>query len=216
MAKTKKSNRKVFSDYSDLTIFVVVLLIVTLGVVVWLFADLTEQISRHKALENQSNQACIGVSIASNSGLEIDTNTLVATSTLIEGSDLGVTANQRCVVGGSTENESIQGKKIASYNFGAEVIYFDTNEAAENYANTKLNPLRYWSPDATNTNYTFVVTHTENDYFDSYSVKDNAVMRISLPCSESDSGVDELMKDCMLQADRTISLFNKKLSLLNL
>lgn len=217
MAKTSKSKRKVFSDYSDLTIFVVVLLIVTLGVVVWLFADLTDQISRHKALENQSNQACVGISIASNSGLEIDTSTLNATSTLLPESDSLATAKQKCIVGGeSTENETTQGKVIASYNFGSEVTYFETNEAAIAYASTTLNPLRYWSPDATNTNYTFIVSRTDANYFDSYSVEDNAVMRISLPCSESDSDDDKSIEKCMLQADRIISLFNKKISPLSL
>ncbi len=217
MAETKKSKRKIFSDYSDLTIFVVVLLIVTLGVVVWLFTNLTNEISRHKTLENQSNQACLGISIASNSGVGIDTDTLYATSTLLEKSTVQATANQRCIVGGqSTENETPHGKKIASYSFGSEVIYFETSEAAENYAETKLNPLRYWSPDATNTNYTFIVQSSGIIYFDSYSVKDNVVMRISLPCNESDNSENESTKECALQADRTISIFNKKLSPLNL
>ncbi len=211
MAKAKQRNRKLFSKYSDLEIFVIVLLVVTLGVATWLFASMSNQISRYGALSNQSNQACMGISAATASGFEIDTQTLYATSELKDGESNDPLANQKCIVRGTTKDEEIHGKKIKSYSYGADVTYFKDAETAKNYADTNLNPLRYWSPDESYTYYTFLVTHQDKAYFDAYSVKDNAVIRISLPCGEEEI-TDESLSTCQLQAERTIAVFNKKLS----
>lgn len=210
-----RKKRKIFSDYSNLTIFVVVLLVATLGVATWLFASLSEEVSQHVALENLDNQACRGLSIAAASGFDISTRGLYSTSKLLNSNNDNATANQKCLIYGSTQDDNIQGKKINGYSFGADVTYFDSKESAEKYAKNKVNPLRYWSPDATYTSYTFIVTHREQKYFDAYSTKNNALMRISLPCnSTNDENKD--IDNCYLQADRTIALFNKNLASFNL
>lgn len=211
MAKAKQRNRKLFNKYSDLEIFVIVLLVVTLGVVTWLFANMSNEISRYSSLGNQSNQACLGISVATASGFKVGTTTLYATSELKDGSSDDPSANQKCIVAGNTQDEKIHGKSIKSYNFGADVTYFVDSVAAKNYADTNINPLRYWSPDPSYTYYTFLVTHRDKMYFDAYSVKDNAVMRISLPCNQDEKS-DKNMDSCLLQAERTIAVFHKKLS----
>lgn len=211
MAKSKQRNRKLFSKYSDLEIFVIVLLVVTLGVVTWLFANMSDEITRYSSLSNQSNQACLGISVASNSGFKINTDTLYATSELKDGSTDDPTVNQKCIVGGSTQDENIQGKPIKSYNFGADVTYFTDSVAAKKYADSKVNPLRYWSPDSSYTYYTFLVTHRDQLYFDAYAVKDNAIMRVSLPCNNNEK-TNANANNCILQAERTIAVFHKKLS----
>ncbi|HMS23194.1 MAG TPA: hypothetical protein PKB09_00100 [Candidatus Saccharibacteria bacterium] len=211
MAKSKKRNRKLFSEYSDLEIFVIVLLVVTLAVVTWLFANMSTEISRYRSLGSQSNQACLGVSAATASGFNVDTKTLYATSELKDASSDNPSANQKCIIAGSTRDEAIHGKPIKSYSFGADVTYFKDKETAKDYAETQINPLRYWSPDPSNSYYTFLVTHRDEVYFDAYSVKDNAVMRISLPCNQNDKS-DKNINSCLLQAERTIAVFNKKLS----
>lgn len=215
MAKSKKRNRKLFSKYSDLEIFVIVLLVVTLIVVTWLFANMSSEISRYRSLGNQSNQACLGVSAATASGFNVDTKTLYVTSELKDGSSDNPTANQKCIIAGTTQDEVIQGKSIKSYSFGADVTYFKNNQEAQDYANNSINPLRYWSPDISNTYYTFLVTHRDEVYFDAYSVKDNAVMRISLPCNDDEKS-NKNISACQLQAERTLAVFNKKLNPLQL
>lgn len=211
MAKSKQRNRKLFSKYSDLEIFVVVLLVVTLGVVTWLFATMSNEITRYSSLANQSNQACLGISIATASGFNVDTTTLYATSELKDGSTDDPTANQKCIVGGNTQDENIQGKTIKSYNFGADVTYFKDSTTAEEYAKSTINPLRFWSPDPSLNYYTFLVAHRDKMYFDSYSVKDNAVLRVSLPCGENGKSSQDI-DSCLLKAERTIAVFNKKLN----
>lgn len=214
MAKSKK--RKIFSDYSDFTIFVVVLLIVTLGVVSWLFVTMSSTIKNHRTLEAQNNQACMGISAAKTSGFDVDVSTLYATANLKEVSGQGEVANQKCIVAGSSKAENSKGKTIDSYNFGADVAYFQSAEDAKKYADESINPLRNWEADSSKTYYTVLVDSGSAKYFDAYTVSKNAVLRISLPCDNDSQDAEQSSKTCQAKVDRTIAVFGKKLSPLSL
>lgn len=99
-----------------------------------------------------------------------------------------------CTTGQTVDSRQIQGKLVPAYYFGAKVSYFASNEAAEKYAEQNLKPLRNWGDDKLgleqgllqNPGYNFVVNDEDIPYFDSYTVKANAVLRVSLPCHDPD------------------------------
>ena len=78
---------------------------------------------------------------------------------------------------------------------GASVSYFASTKEAYKFAEEKINPLRYWGIDEEGQNndnpqtslFTFVVNDEKIPYFDAYTVKRNAVVRVSLPCEGDDS-----------------------------
>lgn len=111
-----------------------------------------------------------------------------------------------CTNGQKVTAREIQGKTIGDYSMGASVIYFTTRDEANSYAEQKLNPLRFWGVDQAGQEagipqsslFTFVVTEPPM-YFDAYTVKANAVLRVSLPCPSPDD--PDTAGDCQAYAE---------------
>lgn len=119
-----------------------------------------------------------------------------------------------CLTGEKTGAKEIHGKQVPAYDFGASVQYFSSNEEAIKIAEQKLNPLRYWGVYSDeqmgeinqNAHFTFIVTDVEKPYFDAYTVKANAILRVSLPCADADPAkCDEQAREIL---DREMSGIN--------
>lgn len=163
-------------------------------------------ISQYDLLSNLDNQACRylaerGADAQVNGGFRLASNANKEQAKL----------TYYCFTGESTKSKIVHGKQIEKYPFGATVMYFSNNEAAEKYANEKLNPLRYWGEDGSNEvqdkNYTFLVTDEKEPYFDAYRVRANAVLRVSLPCkSKSYEACDAQAKQLLDQELKGINV----------
>lgn len=146
---------------------------------------------KYKKLTAMPNPACLGLGKASAHGISLSPVSLEAKSFLHQ--DEGKVAAFTCHIGISTQAATIHGKFIDSYPLGAEVTYFENNQTAMDYADKQVNPLRYWgffdaNPDGEirqDDSFTFVVTDVTPMILDAYTVKDNALIRISLPCDST-------------------------------
>jgi hypothetical protein len=190
MAKTKRaSNKKQTLHFSPVYLLIVALLALCIALGAAL-AQQTDTIGKYELLEKIDNQACRYLAYQSQSGG-------------INGSfDLNLSARDnepllvyKCTNGQVTTDREIHGKGIGEYELGAIVMYFATNEAAERYAEENINPLRYWGVDEEGQQngipqtsaFTFIVTDEPVPYFDAYTVKANAVLRVSLPCPKAET-----------------------------
>jgi hypothetical protein len=110
----------------------------------------------------------------------------------------GRTANFVCKIGINTK-AATKGLDVAQidsdgYEMGAEVTYFKTQAEAEKYADQKINPMRYWGVVNPVGNISQTSPFTSKIlgkpiYFDSYTVKGKALVRISLPCSSANKTI---------------------------
>jgi hypothetical protein len=197
MAKTKK-NPKSEKYFMPLAYSSVLLLAVILALLVGVLKQ-ADVISKYELIEKIDNQAC---------------RYLNGQPTVNGSFDLNATAKQNdpklvyeCKNGQSASARNIQGKNIGEYELGAKVMYFATNEEAEKYAEDNINPLRYWGVDEEGqqngipqtSEFTFIVTDEDVPYFDAYTVKSNAVLRVSLPCRNS-SQTEDGITDCQDEA----------------
>jgi len=220
MAKAKKkTTRGGKARPSNLAVFVIVLLAVGIGAVTWLFVDLSQKVSQYKTVESLPNQACVGLSVASQNGFTVPTDGLSASfSTQNAESPLAY----KCTIGLVAEKTEIHSRLVSEYALGASVTYFESNEAAKEYAAKKLEPQRYWSvPNPKKIVHSFIASSVINDnkgldlntstYFDSYAVKDNAVVRLSLPCRNINSNLSNSDFDrCDKDSLRAIQQFADK------
>jgi hypothetical protein len=188
--------------------------------------SLNRQISKYEQLVSVPNQACIGLGVASGKGINIDLAELNGSQFLYNNDSDGRTAVYACKIGINTK-AATKGLDVAQvdrngYEMGAEVTYFKTQTEAEKYADKKVNPLRYWSVlhpvgnISQETPFTSII-FGKPVYFDSYTVKGVALVRISLPCgSVADSG--STSKQCPgydSKAESILESFAKSIKQLN-
>lgn len=201
MPATKKVKKSVTPDPSHFIAFaaVIAFLLIISGVLSWGLYKQTDVVSKYELLELIDNQACryLDKQPAVNGSFNLTADTPTGSPKLI----------YTCLTGESVEGGDIQGKYIDGYELGASVTYFSTNQEAEKYAEEKINPLRYWGVDEVGqqnnipqtSKFTFIVTDGKTPYFDAYTVKATAVLRISLPCSGSNP--EEIGATCSAQAE---------------
>jgi len=174
------------------------------------YSSFTQQqatISKYQFLEKIDNQACryLDGQGGVNGSFRFREDAAANTPLLV----------YKCYTGGQTQAKEIQGIYIDKYYMGATVTYFATNKEALKYAEEKLNPLRYWGVNEEGqkagipqtSKFTFIVTDESVPYFDAYTVKGNAVLRVSLPCSSTDP------EQCQQQAE---AMLNRELKGINL
>ena len=187
MAKSNKKNKKLRNNSRQslplgVLTLVLFILLATLSIA---FIKQQQIIGRYELLEKIDNQACryLDNQPAVNGSFNLNTYT-----------DQGEPqVTYTCLTGETTEPKEIHGKFIDKYNLGASVSYFSSNEEALKFAEENLNPLRYWGVDQEGQKngipqtslFTFIVNDAKSPYFDAYTVKANAVLRVSLPCSNA-------------------------------
>ncbi len=167
-------------------ILLLLVLVVFIGILIVAFTKQNDTIGKYELLEKIDNQACryLERQIGVNGSFDLNTNAPKNEPKL----------TYTCLTGESTEAREIQGKFIDKYNLGAHVLYFSSNEEAVKFAEEKINPLRYWGVDEEGqkqgipqtSKFTFIVSDEKVPYFDAYTVKANAVLRVSLPCGDPD------------------------------
>jgi hypothetical protein len=186
MTKTKNS-KKDAKNYSQYVVVVAVALAALFGILgTSLLYKQAELIGKYELLEKIDNQACryLDGQVAVNGGFDLEASAPKDRPKLV----------YKCTTGEMTGAKVIHGKPIDAYEFGASVQYFSSNEAAIKYAEEKVNPLRYWGVDEEGqkngipqtSRFTFIVTDEKVPYFDAYTVKATAVLRVSLPCHDAD------------------------------
>ncbi len=204
MSKAKNVGRKKVKKDDHHFIILSALLLSSLVLICVLQTQLFKQselISNYELLEKIDNQACRYL----DNQPFVNGNFNLHNSAPADKPQLTYT----CLTGEKTTAKEIHGKHIDAYEMGASVSYFSTNEAAEKFAEEKLNPLRYWGVDEDGQNkgipqtshFTFIVTDEKVPYFDAYTVKANAVLRVSLMCITDDPGACQNEAEFMLERE---------------
>lgn len=198
--KTKKSKNTKKTKQQAWVISTIVLLV---ALCIALIAGVTKQahiINHYESIAQLDNQAC---RYLSNRGEDYRVNGGFTLN--VDAKDSEAKLTYYCLTGDYSKDKTIHSKPITGYAFGATVKYFSSEEAAENYAKEKLNPLRYWRDDDVNRiqdkNYTFIVTDEKQPYFDAYRVRKNAVVRVSLQCKSMDPGACEAQANKLLDQE---------------
>lgn len=188
MAKTKngRANNKKDNRYFLVFSTVIVFLLVLSGVLTSEVLKQYDHISKYELLEKIDNQACryLDRQVGVNGGFDLNVDALSNQPKL----------KYWCLTGDTVAAKEIHGKFIDGYELGASVLYFSSNQEAEKFAAEKINPLRYWGVDEEGqrngipqtSRFTFIVNDEKIPYFDAYTVKATAVLRVSLPCGDAD------------------------------
>lgn len=190
MAKVKKLAVKTLNKKNSISFSPVrMLFILIIGLCGAFGVALLKQEStiwKYELLEKIDNQACryLDNQLGVNGSFDLSVNASVDEPKL----------TYKCTTGETVAAKEIHGKSVARYELGATVSYFSSNEEAEKFAAEKLNPLRYWGVDEEGqrngipqtSRFTFIVNDENVPYFDAYTVKANAVLRVSLPCGDPD------------------------------
>lgn len=194
-----KQNKKSSKVKKVLITLLVILLIIggPLAVYVWQqnkvndkekqISSLSYKIKMYDEFSKKPNQACLGLTVANKNGLEYGSETITANRELLFDDSNKQIAEFNCTIGINSK-DLIGNNEVAEidkngYELGISVKYFENQSFAQNYAQDNLEPKRYWSWDgykATKTYISFV--NADRLYFDSYAVKENAVLRMSLQC----------------------------------
>lgn len=178
--KTKIKNKHSLSFYAPHLL--VILLFALCGVLGIVIATQNDTIWKYELLEKIDNQACRYLNGQPGINGSFDFN--------VRAQDNQPKLVYKCTIGQVTTAREIHGKYVGEYELGASVMYFSTNDAAEHYSKENINPLRYWGVDEEGqkngipqtSKFTFIVTDEPVPYFDAYTVKANAVLRVTLPC----------------------------------
>jgi hypothetical protein len=176
---------------------------------IYLFTQTTSELGKYKKISRLPNQACVGL----NYGALTNKSLNFSAQFNLEKSDSSKTASFTCLVDQFTQSTTIQGKHIDAYEFGAYATYFTDDQSALDYAEKQLNPLRYWGIDQAGQQagipqtslFTFIVSDVPEPYYDAYTVKNNSLLRISLPCGDPD--VSHGGVSCYAEAQSAISTF---------
>ena len=201
------------------TLLITLLVIALVAVSAALFV-VNGRLDGYKTLTSVPNQACVGLSngVISNKAVNI-----IAKSSLKQNNADNMTAAFTCYTGQGVDAATIQGKHIGSYLFGAQALYFKDAAAAKQYAAKKVNPLRYWGVNQAGQDagipqtsiFSFIVIGGPiPPYYDAYTVSGNAVLRISLPCGDTD--VSQGGVACYAEAQSAIETFARSIVPLNL
>ncbi len=200
-AKKNKSGLSIKKQYTLPLGVVIIVLFTMLGSLVVLFTRQTETIGKYELLEKIDNQACryLDKQKGVHGIFKLYDDAPKNKPKLV----------YKCTTGELTKAKEIHGKSIDAYQLGASVSYFSTNEEAIKFAEEKLNPLRFWGVDAEGqrngipqtSRFTFMVTDEQTPYFDAYTVKANAVLRVSLPCTNADPVVCHAEAEAILDRE---------------
>jgi hypothetical protein len=171
-------------------------------------------------VNHMDNQACRGLDAAIPKLSELNFGGLRASQQMLPADTDGKFLTYRCSIGLNTK-QAVAGKDVAEvdsqgYEMGAEVSYFTSAEKAEAFASSRLNPQRYWTVpnDALNEQvgmwhyFTSYILSASPVYFDSYAVRGNAVVRLSLPCASDKATADtpEVQKCLGPSADEGVAI----------
>jgi hypothetical protein len=178
-----------------------------------------KRLSTYRVVERLQNQACIGLGKGAITFKPVD---IKAKFNLPDSNPEGKTVEFTCLTNQSTEKATIHGKEIAAYEFGAYATYFKDNAAATKFAEQKVNSLRFWGVDQAGQQagipqtslFTFIVSDVPAPYYDAYTVKDNALVRISLPCGDND--VSRGGVACYAEAESSLNTFADSIETLEL
>lgn len=209
MAIKKKVNKKSSSKQNNLLLVAVVSLVVVSIVCLLLMAcrvnDTTRVLNRYRGMAATANTACQGLAGA------IDVKGMKVGLNVNEAKHPVHVANFYCFTGPMLEQQTIQGKTVPAYPMGAKVWYLKNAAEAKKFGETFLNPMRYWGVDQAgqaagipqSSLFTFIVSEPNAaSYFDAYTVRGNAAMRVSLPCKTSQE-LDSVynVEDCQTRAE---------------
>ncbi len=194
-------------------IFFSIVGLLLLSLIVLLTVNLVRQhelVSKYELLEKIDNQACryLDRQAGVNGGFDLEADSPQDKPRL----------TYWCLTGERVFARQVQDKFVDEYDFGARVLYFSSREEAEKHAQQSLSPLRNWGVDEEGqrngmpqtSRFTFIVSDVEHPYFDAYTVKANAVLRVSLPCGTPEERYD--LVACQAQAD---ALLNRELKGIN-
>ena len=208
MAKAKRS-----SVASPLVLYSLLVAIVFLLVIILSYT--LNRYNKYQLLAKTPNQACIGLAKAQALGYSLNLSMLRATAKLYDHNSDQITGSYDCTVGSFTSNTQ-QAAKYTSNTQGAEVIYFKSTQAAQKYAEAKVNPLCYFAVYASGTSLgnlpqtdLFVCTRFQPvPYFDDYSVKGNALIRLVVPCKDSQACESENTIQVLKNFRQSVQLIN--------
>lgn len=215
MPKSKTSSRTI-QNLTKPSSFLTGMLIISLVAVGAVLYVNTSRLRDYDQLTSIPNQACVGLSNGATDTMSIS---IIASAVLKQKNPDNMTAAFSCLTGQGVDAATIQGKHIGGYVFGAHALYFKDITAATTYAAKKVNPLRYWGIDQAGQNagipqtsiFTFIVAGGSTPpYYDAYTVHNNIVLRVSLPCG----GLD--VPACYTQAQTVIRAFSEDILPLNL
>lgn len=188
-------------------------LTIGLTVALVLINNLSNKIDIYRSYSSAPNPACYGIAaspyllddIRAYFSYDTDENKLIYT----------------CSTGVNKSSKVIHGLTVPGYELGATAIYFESAEGAQYFADSTLQTWRYWSEDNDNeqpeihsNRWTFIVTDEPEAYFDSYAVRENIVIRLSLWCSDNDAVTGGTA--CYEQAENAIEAFAERLPVFSL
>jgi hypothetical protein len=202
MGKSKRKSKAIKDNSALQTGIVVGLLVVAVAMLLVQqrrLDALTINRDRWLAASTRPNPACAGVSNPIWQKKFVDKLELSVTTAVYDKEDFenkdskGILSIANCFIGGNTRTVT-KGTKVAEIDsngldFGAQVIYFESDQKASAYADSVVNPQRFWSEP--NNDLTkevpankYFTSYVDGSifYFDAYAVKENKVLRVTLPC----------------------------------
>jgi hypothetical protein len=187
---TQAKNKNNTDNMSLLKKVVIVVLVLVAGIAL---LQRFQELNKYKILSQSSNQACVGLGISLENGANLSPFKFDAQSMARSG-EWGEVGQHKCNTGVVVTKYTQNGygsSETEGYELGANVIYFKDAKAAYKYADKVHNPTRYWSIDEEGEKqnipqtslFTFIVNDVKEPYFDSYTVRDKALVTLSLPCN---------------------------------
>ncbi len=226
LAKFKKmpSGKKVQTVIVGLFLVFVALLVLSSGI----------ELFRYRTLAAYPNQACVGVGMAAKAGFELKPYEIDAHSIVESAFGFGIgepkgnkgRIGQHVCKTGRVITEQITNPdgsgSSSGYELGANVIYFNSNGAAQDFAKLSANPSRNWSVNDVDaaggipqtSSFTYLVTDVKEPYFDAYTLRGQAIVYLNLPCRiTSDAADADRSKDfdtCNKDAQKVLKAFADK------
>lgn len=190
-------------------------------IAVAIYAGLSaNRLRRYQQLATYPNQACVAVGIGLENGLRpdgYDFNVTADSAPTINTHSApdGYMGMHKCSAGliiASHVTESDGSRSDSGYELGSTVQYFRNNDTAYAFAQNSVNKQKYWGVDlngqskiSQNSLFTFLKTDVPKPYFESYTVQNNFVVFMSLPCDMSgEASNDEKFDKCNLAANKTL------------
>lgn len=173
---------------------------------------------KHASLGMYQNQACVGIGVALRNGIDLRKYDLDA-RTVDRSSGWQDVGQHKCATGTVVTQQAAgaDGSGSASgYQLGADVVYFKTADAAYQYAEKVHNPTQSWGLDQEGQRngipqtslFTFIHTDVPEPYFDAYTVRGNALMALSLPCTMTgQTDMAQSLNNCQVTAEKTLREF---------
>jgi hypothetical protein len=197
-----------------------VVLVIVVGFI-YLLQRHIEQVGR---LSAYPNQACVGIGTALKSGVslhhyDLDARSHVGPLFNTHSAPSGFIGRQTCSIGVvvTKQTKAPNGSSTQEgYELGATVLYFNSSQAAKNFAAKTLNLTHSWSVDAAGVKnnipqtslFTYIVTNTSEPYFDSYTIRDKAAVTLTLPCAMSSARTaDQNFDVCNTTAQKVLKDF---------